>query len=403
VSRAQAAVFCHTTLTCTPRDGVTVGDLRGMLEALRAREMRLIVFSNDRLSPSTKQIYMDRGFPDIDLFLNAADVGKNKGSHLWVETAAKKLGIEPHAFFYVGDDDRDWHTAINTPIMYLQANWSKQSTAKMTCIEVATPRDVVSFVDQFLARPARFAFTLDDEATGLHLRSLFPQGPVLVGSPPHPTFDLLDLLHRRIDVQVGNMSAQSLLMFHLVSSLNLLGEIERAALWTVYPSSDPASPLKPVEAFLGLQSKTAHGYFKEDLIVRGRRGRDTSRARYYGEPVSMDDQLHTVHLNPAYQRQIRNKQVIVFDDFTTSGRSLELARNLLLAAGASKVILLAAGKYREAHTQYLLKPNVTLNPFALETRGWMDVFETRRWPLTRDPRAILSVTEAFAAQKAQAE
>ncbi|MCX4564555.1 hypothetical protein OHA02_51590 [Streptomyces phaeochromogenes] len=55
--------------------------------------------------------------------------------------------------------------------------------------------------------------------------------------------------------------------------------------------------------------------------------------------------------------------MIVFDDFTTEGKSLEWARTLLSEAGAARVIALTIGKYPSRHTVYRLRPGVTIDPF----------------------------------------
>lgn len=381
---------------------MSASDIRTMLETLQDRGLYLVVASTDPLSLETKRLFEERGYPEFDLCLDRSKVGVSKGSQRWLEYASGELGVELWECFYVGDDDLDWRTAINGPVMYLNANWSKRPTAKMTCITVDRPLDVTEFAEHFLLSPSRFAFVHEDDRRGVHVRVLYPQSDlaqdILASTRPASGFSMIDILHHKKDVQVGKMKAQDLLMLHVVSSLQLRGEIERAALWTVYPGSDPGRPLKPVEEYLDRLSRTCHGYFLPDLLVRGIPGRDTSLARSLGKAVSMDDQLHTVHVNPNYSKRIRGKQVIVFDDFTTRGTSLELARNLLLAAGASQVVGLAAGKYGFRYTSYSLRPDVVIDPFSLETRSWEDVFTSQTSQLGRDDEAMKRVQASFLRQ-----
>jgi hypothetical protein len=55
--------------------------------------------------------------------------------------------------------------------------------------------------------------------------------------------------------------------------------------------------------------------------------------------------------------------VIVFDDFTTEGKSIEWARTLLTSAQAEQVIALTIGKYGASrHTAYQLPPGTTIDP-----------------------------------------
>ncbi|MDN3029424.1 hypothetical protein [Streptomyces sp. S.PB5] len=56
--------------------------------------------------------------------------------------------------------------------------------------------------------------------------------------------------------------------------------------------------------------------------------------------------------------------MIVFDDFTTEGKSIGWARTLLTSVKAEQVIALTIGKYRDSrHTAYQLRPSTTVDPF----------------------------------------
>lgn len=70
-----------------------------------------------------------------------------------------------------------------------------------------------------------------------------------------------------------------------------------------------------------------------------------------------------------------SKAVIVFDDFTTTGSSLEWARNLFVAAGARQVIALTIGKYSSRYATYDPNPGVSIDPFVLSTLGLSDFTE----------------------------
>ncbi|MFG3064842.1 hypothetical protein ACGFYM_40840 [Streptomyces sp. NPDC048231] len=45
--------------------------------------------------------------------------------------------------------------------------------------------------------------------------------------------------------------------------------------------------------------------------------------------ISIGAQARTVRINPKYRGKLKGKTVIVFDDFTTEGKSIEWARTLL--------------------------------------------------------------------------
>ena len=110
--------------------------------------------------------------------------------------------------------------------------------------------------------------------------------------------------------------------------------------------------------------------------MRWREAIDTSRergaARRENRPanVSFLDQANTVHINQARRKVLSrdNRNVVVFDDFTTTGMSLEWARNLLYSAGAGRVVIMTIGKYGrtpcgKSHRVHLLCPGAAIRPY----------------------------------------
>ncbi|MER5915716.1 hypothetical protein ABT124_36130 [Streptomyces sp. NPDC001982] len=71
--------------------------------------------------------------------------------------------------------------------------------------------------------------------------------------------------------------------------------------------------------------------------------------------------------------------MIVFDDFTTEGTSVEWARTLLDEVGAAQVIALTIGKYPSRHIVYRLRSGVTIDPFTTNDVTLAD-FRTARGP-----------------------
>ena len=111
-------------------------------------------------------------------------------------------------------------------------------------------------------------------------------------------------------------------------------------------------------------------YYREDLLERVTQAPDTSlervkrnRGQVSTADISIAAQARTVRINPKYQDKLTGKTVIVFDDFTTEGKSVEWARTLLTSAKAAQVIALTIGKYGASrHTAYQLPTGTTINP-----------------------------------------
>jgi hypothetical protein len=224
----------------------------------------------------------------------------------------------------------------------------------------------------------------------------------LAGDTYTGSFDLKDVLKYDRDVQVGKVSGRDMLVLHAISSLMLEGGVPPNPRFVVYPSHTPGKLTGPLAEYLEPLSKTFHGFYRDDLLVRVSEARDTSLARAYGDqgaPVSIEDQMKTVCIAEAYRNRLQGRHVIVFDDFTTTGASLEWARNLLLAAGAEGVTLMTVGKYGTRYEAHVPKTGIDIDPFNVELRPRRDVFDIQVTYLLADMNAVSSMQALFERQK----
>jgi phosphoribosylpyrophosphate synthetase len=360
----EAVIFDHSVLL---RDDVeTLVLLRKLLHRLKAQGLSIVVFSTHPLRIA--RALKTRRLPQADLLLTRNDIGKSKGSHEWVEEAARRLGIERHQFLYVGDGELDWRTAINAAIFYLHAGWAGPLPPGTQALVAPRPPLVWIFATHFLLRPPRWEFTLDVPDRGIHLRSLLNASAELAATDPYSEFSLQDVLTYGVSVQVRSIPAQNLLMLHALSSLLLEGAIPRNPVIAVYPSSTPGRISPVLRSFLEPAAKLFHGYFKDDLLVRSKPAPDTSRLRAQdrGNEVLFQTQTNTVHVNGDHRNLVEGKTILIFDDFTTSGKSLDWARNLLYEAGAARVVGLTIGKYGYKPITEIYEPReISIAPYAL--------------------------------------
>jgi hypothetical protein len=262
------------------------------------------------------------------------------------------------------------------------------------------------FLTHFLLQPPRWEYSLDHTEEALFFRSLLGSDvrlPATKTEPPRtpPSFTLQDVFTYDIKVRVGSLKAVDVLMLHAMTSLYLEGLIRPNSLFAVYPSSKPGKISPLLKEFLKPASRLFHGYFKEDLLVRATQAVDSSlekaNARRENRRPNIPDtnQTNTVHINPAYRRTLQGRPVIVFDDFTTTGQSLEWARNLLYSAGASQVILLTIGKYPKPHAVHRLKPLAGVRPFERGEYVFSELFDKYEIVLTRNRDAQRAITNSF--------
>lgn len=387
-------IFDHSTLFPTNNDPALYGEIRTLLENLRGAGIKVGVFSTHRINLSAS--LSRHGFPPIDLLLTTQDVdGARKGAKVWMQTASQRLGVPIHQLLYVGDDKKEWLTAINVSAMYIHAAWICELPRDITAFIAPSPLRIWNFITHYLLIPPRWEYTLDILDRGVHIRSLLGASVSLPATNPN-RFTLQDIFTYNNPVTVSNFPAQLALMNHAISSLYLEGLIEYGSLFAVYPSSTPGHISPVLQRFLEPAAKVFHGYFKEDILVRAAQGIDTSleRARGRRHNVKFTNQTNTVHLNRAYASKIAGHNVIVFDDFTTSGMSLEWARNLLANAGAKTIILLTIGKYKTTHTIYTPTSAGLIRPFELNDYDVSD-FETHEAMMSRNPAAQTIIRTSF--------
>lgn len=361
----KGVIFDHSTIFPTPANTQLTAEIRQLLINLKDAGLKIGVFSTDplNLSPLLRQHF----YPTVDLHLTKSDIGTNKGSKKWMAEAAARFRTNAYQLLYTGDTKQDLVTALNIPTFYAHARWSGNSLPpNMTAFIAESPTQLWRFITHYLLVPPRWVHTLDDPANEVCLRSLVGASFNLPASSP-ASFNAKDIFTYGRDIRVGEHSAKQVLMTHALTSLYLEGLIEMGMKFVVYPSSKRGNVNSVSQEYLQPVSKVFHGYYLEDLLIRAKDAPDTSLERVNGRPAPFSYQTDTVHLNPAYEGKINGKSVIVFDDFTTTGQSLEWARNLLKSGGAKRVLLVTAGKFKHYHTLFSPVSANRIQPFALNS------------------------------------
>lgn len=365
----RAVIFDHKTLLGL--ESATTSQVRGMLNWLASRDIAICVFSTQW--QAIDEEFRHRSFPPAGALVAQRDVAgrKNRGSPLWIDAAAERLSLERHEFLYVGCTNRDWRSAINAGVFYCHAGWHGARPSDVTCLTIEAPESLLLLVDHFLLQQPRWSFRLDDAEHGLTLRSLLPAAATLPRTDPAGSFRLQDVFTYERDVRVGPWSARDLLGLHVLASCYVEGLLSTNALFCVYPGSKPGTTSEQLESYVKPAASLVKGYYRNDLLVRAAQAPDTSLARWKASqtggtaPVSIATQAQTVHVGEGYRGRLDGRTVIVFDDFTTTGMSLEWARLLLLAAGAARVVLLTIGKYGTDYRRYSTIREARYYPFQL--------------------------------------
>ena len=186
--------------------------------------------------------------------------------------------------------------------------------------------------------------------------------------------DLLGFLKYKGNPKVGHIGSKGFVMAHLLASVYGDGLSAEPDLWSIYPGSS-GGPNRIMGPYIETGAKLFKDLFLSDLLIRHASALDSGTTRRAGGAgATFWNQINTVHVNPSYRDKIAGKRILVIDDFTTDGYSLECARNLLLEAGASDVVAAVIGRYKPR--QSICTP--------VDGYGW-DPFV----PTTHDPSSFL--------------
>lgn len=369
MNTVKVAVFDHKAVfragTTTPHR-----DMAQLLHLLDQRGVAWVLLTTQAIDAAA--ICSAGGLPQPVCHLSQQDVPgrKNRGSGVWLDHAAELLHLRKNQMVIVGTTEWDWMTGINAGVLYIHASWASALGRSITTLSAEDPADLYWVLDRHLLHEPQWLFALDDAKRALRVRSLFQPDETFPGTSP-TSFNLKTVFTYDRPVTVGDGSARDILMMHLLFSAYLDGSLPHRAWFCVYPSSTPGRVNDQLAEFLEPAKVMVGSYYKGDLLVRASKATDTSVARATGrhDTVSIATQATTVHLNPKYRSTVKGKTVIVFDDFTTEGMSLDWARNLLARAGARQVIGVTIGKYRKPYTVFTPRPRVSINAFAPNALG----------------------------------
>lgn len=397
----KALIFSRRSLLGT--SSASDDALRLLLEWASESGLRLVVFSTHTMGDRAE--FSSRSLPDPDLVLTRTDIPgqKAKGSPTWVMEAGHRLGLAPHEFAYVGSDALDWRTAINAAVFYVHAGWAAPTPGGTTAISVESPDGVRVLASHFLLPGPRWEFVLDRPDLGLRVRSLLNANASLPATSASQ-FTLQDVFTYETDVIIDENNARDLLGLHALTSLYSEGLVRPNSYFALYPSSTPGEVNPVLRQFVRPSARLFHGYYREDLLIRTNKAPDTSLARWRASQqgktanISIETQANSVRLHEYYDTPSRLRQdaraVIVFDDFTTQGMSLDWARNLFAAGGASDITLVTIGKYGGDLTTYSPTSGVEVEPFKDVTYA-AGSFDELAIPMTRDAGAERLLVESF--------
>ena len=349
-------------------------EIADSLDALRDIGVMSIGFTNQQAGEALGRL--NAAGVNADEVVTRADVGIAKGSPRWVEWVCARYDMQPPELIIVGAEKLAMVTASHAKVLFVNAGWGVRDVGYG--IPLALPSLLPTFIAEFMNQPHPWYWVLDgSDAAGRRVegRALVQgKGDYVEGLGG----DLMDVLHKGRTIDIGPFDFLDFVLYHALGSLYGEGLVQQADLWTVYPGHAGGAN-DTIAGVLDLAAKLVRGGFLPDLLLRHAIAGDASLRRARGQLVQFEDQLSTVRLNAAHREKVDGASILIFDDFITEGHSFDWARNLLLEAGAARVVGVFVGVYggvkgfRSPVDGTVLDPyaNVNLTSADFSTR-WLD-------------------------------
>ncbi|MBU8908145.1 phosphoribosyltransferase [Desertibacillus haloalkaliphilus] len=306
--------------------------IKELFESLNSEGHNLIVISHDQQSIAIMQRFFQKNFQ--------FDVRCEFRRFIRVivdETNAKD-------YILVGSSNDDLVLAANKRMLIINPGWSVKQDEKPARygITLNTPFQLLEAI-RLIANQNKWYFKLEvpDATQVLALTS----ANTMNRDVEYTERQILDGFEGLL--KAGDRKYFNTLYFHLISGVMKNPELRNVELWGTFPTSsgtvnEELEELKERCRYLTGRRMTEPLFIRHTKVEKSRNTSPDTRLNQ-----GCKKHFDSVILNPYYNSsRIRGKVVCVLDDYLTNGISFESARNLLLQAGARKVILLALGRYR---------------------------------------------------------
>lgn len=260
--------------------------------------------------------------------------------------SVKELIKENHnqSFIMVGSSDEDLHLASSNKILLINPGWSEKQDEKPQkyAVTLFNPYSLLIAIKLIENQNTwYFQMQVDEKTSILALTSANTLNYHVGKSEKEVLEGFNDSL------KSGDRKWFNTLFFHLISGVMKDQILRETDIWGVFPTSSGVIN-EEVEELKERCRYLTGKRMKEPLFIRHtsvRPSRETNHHKRLEDGCKKH--FDSIVLNPYYKNRIKDKTICIIDDYITNGTSFETVRNLLISAGANKIILLALGRYRK--------------------------------------------------------
>jgi hypoxanthine phosphoribosyltransferase len=253
-----------------------------------------------------------------------------------VQSVLQQEGLQPTEAIYVGISKDDFLTAHHGGLLFLNATWDRQEIQYGFVFD--SPKAVERFIDLFALRAHHWFYRIDDP---VHYRSLAPFSTFKEAYANYSSA-------ARNAAKIGTPERHFFLN-SLVSALYFSGEIASVDYIACVPRHEQGYGNPQMDDVLEITGGIFATRYLRDLVYRHKDAPSQRREHMAKRESKPHVLLSTIHLRrkplknaeEAYKNplSIRGKRILVFDDFSTSGASLESVRAFLERAGANVLMV----------------------------------------------------------------
>ncbi|WP_201864467.1 phosphoribosyltransferase [Microvirga soli] len=278
-----------------------------------------------------------------------------------VDPILAELGVSRHETVLVGNSDADVPAGVNNQLLLIRPGWYPQQIDYG--FEVPSISSLAQFCEIFALREHPIYWSISD--SDLHVRAMGPY------STYKPNFAEFSADAKSAAKEDGGQRRFWFLM--IVSTLYFSGLIHQIDYLCAFPGHNPNSSSevrKGLDALMTVFGKCFRKPYLADFILRHTPAIKSQYAKPYEKTFL--NQLKTIHLNryprhydrptpPASPLRLTGKTVLVADDFCTNGRSLDVARAFIEAAGGKAILF---SWLKTINTAFLhMNPDPQVQPF----------------------------------------
>jgi hypothetical protein len=249
-----------------------------------------------------------------------------------------ELGVQRHETILLGSGPTDLQAGVNNSLLLVRPGWYGDEMDYG--FRVSSISRLARFCEVFALRAHPIFWSLDSDR--VHVRSMGPY------STYRPDFAVFGADAR--SVAKDNVGDTKFWFLMIVSSLYFSGLAHTVDYICPFPGHDPnvsGSTRALLDQVMSRFAKCFRKPYLPDLIVR--HTKSLSSHSLTASQRTFVNHLNTVNLNkwprrydkaepPRASLSLRKKAVLVVDDFLTNGRSLDVARAYINAAGGEAVL-----------------------------------------------------------------